>query len=193
MRNIRSLHPVRVFAKGPYMHKTALSILSIGLSVGLAVSSLHAAPKIGASATIINAKGKSIGTATLTETVDGIILQINAKGLKKGDHGLHIHRTGKCELPKFDSAGPHFDLGGHQHGRDNPKGAHTGDLPNITPGKRKMATAEAVIPGIALFGANGLLDSDGAAIVIHAGPDDYKTDPSGNSGARVACGVFNKV
>ncbi len=163
------------------------------LSLGIALASLNAAPPVGASATIINAKGKAIGTATLTETVDGIILQVSAKGLKKGDHGMHIHRTGKCEAPKFDSAGPHFDVSNRQHGRDNPKGAHSGDLPNLAPGKRKTAFAEAVIPGVALFGATGLLDSDGAAIVIHAGPDDYRTDPSGNSGGRIACGVFKKV
>ncbi len=171
------------------MYKIALGTLSLGI----AIASVHAAPSVGASATIINVKGKAIGTATFTETVDGIILQVNAKGLKKGDHGLHIHRTGKCEGPKFDSAGPHFDISNRQHGRNNPMGAHSGDLPNLTPGKRKIASAEAVIPGISLFGANGVLDSDGAAIVIHAGPDDYKTDPSGNSGGRIACGVFKKV
>lgn len=171
------------------MYRIALGILPLGI----ALASLHAAPPVGASATIMNAKGKSIGIATMTETVDGIVLQVNAKGLKKGDHGLHIHRTGKCDAPKFDSAGPHFDIANHQHGRDNPKGAHSGDLPNLSSGKRKMATAQAVIPGVALFGANGLLDSDGAAIVIHAGPDDYKTDPSGNSGGRIACGVFKKI
>jgi superoxide dismutase, Cu-Zn family len=166
------------------------SIITACLTMSLITAPSWAAPTESASATITDIKGKTVGTATLKETVDGIVLTVNAKGLKKGERGLHIHRVGKCEAPKFDSAGPHWDIGSHQHGRDNPMGAHTGDLPNLVISKRKTGSAQAVIPGVPLIGANGILDADGASIMIHAGPDDYKTDPSGNSGTRVACGVF---
>jgi Cu-Zn family superoxide dismutase len=126
------------------------------------------------------------GTARI-ETVGGVARVIVAGvALPPGDHGLHIHTVGLCEGPAFASAGPHWNPDMKMHGRDNPMGAHRGDLPNLQIGTDGTGTVTFDLPG----GASTLLDADGASIVVHAAPDDYKTDPSGSSGGRIACGVF---
>lgn len=120
----------------------------------------------------------------------GLRLEIVAREFQPGSYGMHIHAIGKCDAPDFMTAGPHWNPSGAQHGADNPMGAHRGDLPNleIEPGLIGRVTVN--IPAATLAGADGLLDTDGAAFVIHAQADDMKTDPSGNSGGRIACGVF---
>ena len=100
---------------------------------------------------------------------------------------MHLHQTGRCEAPGFASAGPHWNPTGKQHGSENPQGAHMGDLQNVTVEPDGSLSAEVAVPGGA---ASPMLDANGAALVIHADPDDYKTDPSGNSGARIACAVL---
>ena len=103
-------------------------------------------------------------------------------------HGIHLHTTGKCEGPAFTTAGGHLNPGGHQHGKDNPAGSHLGDLPNITiPASGKLETQIMVAGARQWDGEGGILDGDSASLIIHANPDDYVTDPSGNSGARIAC------
>jgi superoxide dismutase, Cu-Zn family len=141
------------------------------------------------SANILTAAGKSAGTATLMRTADGIGVKIIMKKLSAGLHGVHIHSVGKCEGPKFVSAGPHFNPTGRQHGTANPMGTHQGDLPNLVADRKGRASLDFVISSAS---ANDLYDADGAAIVIHAKPDDNQTDPSGNSGDRIACGVFTQ-
>lgn len=131
--------------------------------------------------------GTAHGTATLTPTAGGMMLTVNGVALPAGEHGLHIHTTGKCEPPKFDSAGAHWNPTNKQHGRDNPQGAHAGDLANITAAADGAGSVTADLPGATL---DGVFDADGSAILIHAKPDDYETDPSGNSGDRIACGVI---
>ena len=111
---------------------------------------------------------------------------VDASGLTRGVHGVHIHETGKCEGPAFASAGAHWNPTMKMHGRDNPMGAHEGDLPNLMIGTDGRGSISIDVPGTSAQ----LLDADGAAVVIHADPDDYKTDPSGNSGGRIACGVL---
>jgi superoxide dismutase, Cu-Zn family len=106
-----------------------------------------------------------------------------------GPYGMHVHAVGRCDLPDFASAGPHWNPAGKQHGQDNPAGAHAGDLPNINFRFGVANSASADIAGMSLA---ELMDADGAAIVIHEKADDYKTDPSGNSGKRIICGVFEK-
>jgi Cu-Zn family superoxide dismutase len=103
---------------------------------------------------------------------------------------MHLHAVGKCEGPDFTTAGPHWNPDMKQHGRDNPMGAHHGDLPNVTAGADRKITLEFKLPDFVISGPAGLLDADGGALVIHEKADDYKTDPSGNSGKRIICGVF---
>jgi Cu-Zn family superoxide dismutase len=108
-----------------------------------------------------------------------------------GVYGVHIHTVGRCDPPDFASAGPHWNPSGQQHGRNNPQGTHLGDLPNMMVGADGRGTLEIKVAGASLAGRGAaLLDDDGATIVMHERPDDYRTDPSGNSGARIACGVF---
>ncbi|MCM8731338.1 superoxide dismutase family protein [Hephaestia sp. GCM10023244] len=135
------------------------------------------------------ADGKDAGTATVTAADGALNLTFNAVGLPAGAHGVHIHTTGKCDAPKFETAGGHWNPADSHHGVNNPASPkpHLGDLPNMDIAADGTGTLSATIPGATLA---GLLDSDGAAFVVHADADDLKSDPAGNSGARIACGVF---
>jgi len=141
-------------------------------------------------ATIHDASGRELGTLTIRGTESGIAISGALHGLPPGTHGIHLHDVGRCEAP-FESAGNHWNPTNRQHGSQNPGGPHFGDLPNLTVTGDSSASVQATTPGGALRGVNALLDQDGAAVVIHAGPDDEKTDPSGNSGGRLACGVIS--
>lgn len=136
--------------------------------------------------------GRTLARATVTEVGDALRVRVEAAGLAPGVYGAHIHTTGRCDAPSFESAGPHWNPSNRQHGRDNPNGQHRGDLPNLLVGTDGRGSFEFTIPGGRLAGGGGapLLDGDGAALVIHARADDYRSDPSGNSGARIACGVL---
>ena len=149
------------------------------------------APSIKATAQLVDASGATRGTAILTENGGGLKLQVQAAGLANGTYGIHLHMAGKCEAPKFTSAGSHWNPSSKQHGLENPMGSHSGDLPNLeavsgTPTEYTRDIAHATLSS----GSMAVIDNDGTAIVIHARPDDYKTDPSGNSGDRIICGVF---
>ncbi|BEU99022.1 superoxide dismutase family protein [Novosphingobium olei] len=141
-------------------------------------------------ADMFDASGKSIGTARLTERGGSVMLTLDASNLAPGEHGLHLHAVGKCEAPGFTSAGPHLNPTSRAHGMHNPAGAHLGDLPNLMVGSAGTGTATATLQGAADTLLPSIFDQDGTAIVVHAGPDDYMTDPAGNSGSRIACGVF---
>ncbi|MDZ5713336.1 superoxide dismutase family protein [Jeotgalibacillus haloalkalitolerans] len=142
---------------------------------------------------MVNSGGEKIGTATFQESDEGVVIQLSVKGLEPGEKAVHIHKTGVCTPPEFDSAGSHFNPGKKQHGFENPKGYHAGDLPNLKVDEDGTIDLELTVKELTLEKDNthSLLDEDGSAIVIHEGPDDYKTDPSGNSGARIACGEIN--
>lgn len=145
-----------------------------------------------ATAQLSNAEGRPVGTAVVYRRAGETTVSVTITGTPGAVQGLHLHAVGKCEAP-FTSAGPHLNPGAHQHGKDNPQGAHLGDLPNITIDKAGLGTASA---SLGLDGAAidaDLFDADGTAIVLHAAADDYRTDPSGNSGARVACGVLKRA
>lgn len=146
-----------------------------------------------ATAQLRNADGDEVGTATLTEGDQGVEIQLEAKDLKPGKHGFHIHETGTCQPPDFKSAGGHFNPEGKEHGKKNPQGSHVGDLPNLeiqSDGTGKLTTtAEGATLG---KGKNSLLKKGGTALVIHADPDDMKTDPAGDAGDRIACGEVKK-
>jgi Cu-Zn family superoxide dismutase len=140
-----------------------------------------------ATAQLASATGAPVGRATATEVGGGVRFTVDASGMPPGTHGAHIHMVGRCDAPGFESAGGHWNPTQMKHGAMNPQGPHQGDLPNLVIGNDGRGTIGATIPGTTMA---GLLDADGAAMVIHAGQDDLKTDPSGNSGARIACGVF---
>ena len=153
--------------------------------------SLEAAKK--AKADLLNAKGAPVGTAVFTQKSNGVQLDLKVSGMTPGLHGFHIHAVGRCQAPDFASAGPHFNPEGKQHGWDNPMGHHLGDLQNLEVGPDGKARVRVMVPGVTLGeGANSLFHEGGTALVIHAKPDDGKTDPSGNSGSRIACGVINR-
>lgn len=145
-----------------------------------------------AEGTFRDAKGMEVGRVTIEHMPSETLLYLKLHDLPPGEHAVHLHAVGKCE-PPFDSAGPHFNPTGRKHGKDNPEGAHMGDLPNVKVGTDGKAEAQFELKGLDLkrTTGNSLLDGDGASVVIHAGPDDYKTDPSGNSGARIACAVVD--
>lgn len=140
-----------------------------------------------------DAKGKSIGTATLTADPGGVKITLAIKGLAAGDHAIHIHETAKCDGPDFKSAGGHFNPDHKKHGKDNPEGAHAGDIPNITVDAKGGSTATVIAPGVTLEdGPHSVFTGGGTALVIHAKPDDLKTDPAGAAGDRIACGLITK-
>jgi Cu-Zn family superoxide dismutase len=151
------------------------------------------APPLMAHADFVDATGKSVGAATLTQIAGGVRVVGTLSGLPPGTHALHIHTVGKCDPPGFTTAGAHFNPENKQHGMKNPKGAHAGDLPNFDVAADGTATVSVLAAHVTLGdGANSLFHDGGTALVIHAASDDYTTDPSGNSGARIACGVIEK-
>nr|WP_235538596.1 superoxide dismutase family protein [Sphingomonas sp. Root710] len=146
--------------------------------------------EVEAVADIVDAQGQAKGKATLTQHKDGIHVEVKAVELPAGIHAVHIHMTGTCTGPDFTSAGGHWNPGKKQHGHDNPAGAHMGDMPNMTVGADGTGTLHTMVKSAMLKGGEQpLLDADGAAVVIHAAADDYKTDPTGNAGGRIGCGV----
>lgn len=159
--------------------------------IAMLVATAATAADPAATASLKDARGQPVGTATFTELGGVVKLKVSASGLSPGQHGIHIHEKGRCEAPDFKSAGGHFNPHGRQHGTDNEHGTHAGDMPNLEAGADGKASLQTVLHGVTLErgAANSLLDADGAAIVIHAHADDQKSEPSGNSGDRVACGV----
>lgn len=141
----------------------------------------------GASAVLRMADGTEVGRAVASEIAGGVRVSVDASKLPPGAHGVHVHTTGRCDGPDFTTAGGHWNPTTMQHGTQNPMGPHAGDMPNMTVGSDGRGKIAFTLPSGTMA---GLMDADGAAFVVHAGADDYRTDPSGNSGGRIACGVF---
>jgi Cu-Zn family superoxide dismutase len=146
---------------------------------------------------IINSERKEVGTATVTPAPNGVLIRVelreNPAGIPPGIHAIHIHETGQCE-PPFKTAGGHFNPESKKHGFMNKEGAHVGDLPNIHVTKNTPVVVEFFLSEATInSGKSNLLDSDGSSLVIHAGADDYRTDPAGDSGDRIACGVIARA
>src|SRR4051812_31123545 len=145
-----------------------------------------------ATAALKNANGGDVGTAEMTQTPAGVLIKLSVKGLPPGDHAFHVHAVGKCE-PPFESAGPHFNPGNHKHGILSGE-AHAGDMPNLHVPQSGELSVEVVNAAVSLEKGrpNSLFDNDGSSLVMHAKADDYKTDPAGNAGDRIACGVIQQ-
>ena len=139
-----------------------------------------------------DAAGRVRARSTVEQSGDSLRVRVEAVAMSPGAYGAHIHATGRCEAPAFTTAGPHWNPTGASHGKDNPQGMHKGDLPNLLVGTDGRGSFEYTIPNASISGRgpNPVMDADGAAMVVHAAADDFQTDPSGNSGARVACGVL---
>ena len=148
----------------------------------------------GGKAELRDSQGKVVGTAQLKQVDEGVQVSLHLTGIPAGTHAFHIHSVGKCEAPSFESAGEHFNPGGKKHGLKNPAGPHAGDLPNITVGSDGKGNAKVINTHFTLGeGANSVFHPGGSAIVIHEKADDGKTDPAGNAGDRIACGVIEKA
>lgn len=143
-------------------------------------------------ATLRLANGLPGGTAQLLANGSQVNISIAAAGLSQGVHAVHLHQTGSCEAPDFESAGDHLNPQNAQHGHENPAGPHFGDLPNLTIGASGAGTVSATLRGTREQALAWIFDADGTAVVIHASADDYRTDPSGNAGGRIACGVLTR-
>lgn len=162
--------------------------IALGLAASLlggcaAVDAPVAAPPVS----LINTSGQTLGTVTAAQTSGGVTLTIDASGVAHGLHGLHVHAVGRCDPPSFETAGAHWNPAGSEHGFNNPEGPHAGDLPNISASSSGVVRETVVLATTSLA---QLADGDGSALVIHASGDDYVTDPSGNSGGRIACAVL---
>lgn len=145
-----------------------------------------------AKAEMKDAKGVSLGTMTFEQTPHGVLIKADLKGLPAGTHALHVHEIGKCD-PPFKTAGGHFNPTHKEHGLKNVKGMHAGDMPNVEVPASGEAHVEVLNPNISLApGLGDLLDADGSAVVLHAGVDDYASNPAGNAGDRIACGVVQR-
>lgn len=180
-------------------HKTkllslALSAFSLALT-GCASVGHHPANQPEeqlASALMHASSGQFTGAATLVGKGDKLALAIAVANLPPGVHAVHLHMVGSCVAPDFASAGGHLNPDGHEHGRLNPKGKHLGDLPNLIVGRSGSGKLVAELEGSRREDEAAIFDGDGTAIVIHAEPDDYRTDPTGNAGGRIACGVLRR-
>jgi Cu-Zn family superoxide dismutase len=141
--------------------------------------------------TLRSAAGESVGDVSVRETATGVLMTIRLRGVAAGVHGLHVHEVGRCEPPSFESAGAHFNPTDAPHGFHQAKGPHLGDLPNVHVEQGGGLEVEVFAKGMTLKpGETSLMDKDGSAIVVHAGADDYTSDPAGESGDRIACGVI---
>ena len=180
----------------------AVSAMLIALAAAACGDAAREAPGAGtaadtaeapmATAVVRDSAGRELGTLTLTSADSGITVQGSLSGLPQSEYAMHLHTVGSCEPPSFESAGDHWNPTNAQHGSHADGGPHFGDLRNVTAGPDSVAPVRVITAGGQLYNEPALLDADGAAIVLHAGPDDYETQPAGNAGPPIACGVVER-
>ncbi|MGE0062819.1 MAG: superoxide dismutase family protein [Xanthobacteraceae bacterium] len=168
---------------------TKLSLTFAAMTLALVAVSPASAQT--AKAALKDAKGADAGSATLTQTPTGVLIALSLKNIPAGEHAFHVHAVGKCE-PPFTSAGGHFNPGNKKHGLMASDGHHAGDMPNLHVPSGGALNVEVLNASITLDKGkpNSVFDNDGSAVVVHAGKDDYKSDPTGDAGGRIACGVI---
>lgn len=175
------------------MRTPTLSLLAAAVTLTACASVEGGRNFLAARGALLNAQGSDVGIATIDRLPDGsMTLTLVTTGVPAGTYGAHVHMVGQCDAPRFTSAGAHWNPTSRQHGRLNPQGSHHGDLPNLLVAPDGRGRLSAALQG-AFDGAGGLMDADGAALVVHARPDDELTDPTGNSGDRIACAVLTRV
>ena len=174
--------------------------MKVGLGISVAIAAALAgcqtmdesANGTVAQTTVRMADGSPAGTARLLESGNDINVAVSLAGISPGVHGVHLHTTGSCEPPDFTSAGDHLNPSGREHGFENPQGAHLGDLPNAAADASGASNVSFALRGAREEVIEQIFDADGTAVVVHAAADDYETNPAGDSGSRIACGVLER-
>lgn len=165
-----------------------LATVCLVVTSGCATAYEAAADEVG-SAAIFNNGGDEVGSVRLYSLAGEVTISVSLQGLPEGSHAVHLHSAGNCSASDFTSAGGHLNPGGNQHGTRNPMGAHLGDMPNAQVSADGVGTMSTILRGSSDTVLPQIFDQDGTAMIVHAGPDDYRSDPAGNAGSRIACGV----
>ncbi len=179
---------------GGFAMRKMICLLGV-VVVAAAIATAHGAAKPKPVVVqLTDGQGKSVGTITISQGNGGLNFKLDLVNLPPGVHGFHVHQNAKCEGPAFTTAGPHFNPESKQHGTENPMGPHAGDMMNITVSANGTVKTTVTVKSVTMGDdSHSIFTNGGTALVIHAKPDDYKTDPSGNSGDRIACGTITKT